>query len=54
MRSHVPEDTKKPAETIGRVQEPERTPPAEDSAAWVEKYATWASQILTEKRTIQK
>lgn len=51
---NVAEDTKKPAEKIGRAQEPERTPPAENSAAWVEKYATWASQVLIEKRTTQK
>jgi len=30
-----------------RIQEPERTPPAENTAAWVEKYVAWASSVLS-------
>lgn len=35
------------------VQEPEQTPPRENTAAWVEKYVTWASQVL-EAHAIKK
>jgi hypothetical protein len=39
-------EEKKGSSTTVRVQEPEQTPPRENTAAWVEKYVTWASQVL--------
>jgi hypothetical protein len=30
-----------------RVQEPESTPPAENTAAWVQKYVAWASSVMS-------
>ena len=45
-------EEKKPG-SQSSVQEPERTPPAENSAAWVEKYVAWASHVLMEKRAAQ-
>ena len=35
----------------GRVQEPEQTPPRENTAAWVQRYVTWASQVLEARAT---
>ncbi len=38
-------DTKRPPVRI-TAQEPEPTPPRENTAAWVEKYAKWATQVV--------
>ncbi len=35
----------------GRIQEPEQVPPRENTAAWVQRYVTWASQVLEEQAT---
>ncbi len=40
------ESRKNPASSE-RVQEPERTPPAENTAAWVQKYVAWASSVMS-------
>ena len=36
-----------------RAKEPDQTPPRENTAAWVEKYVTWASEVL-EAHAIKK
>jgi hypothetical protein len=43
-------EEKKEAST-GRIQEPEQTPPRENTAAWVERYVAWASQVLETQAT---
>jgi len=36
--------SKRPVETV---QEPEPNPPKDNSAEWVEQYASWATQVVT-------
>jgi len=53
MGSNMANEQRKgpPLVSSDRIQKPEGTPPAENSAAWVEKYVAWASRVLLQQRT---